>query len=46
MALNQVLLPGYAAYHIGIQAEQPAPSDESLDHVASTASPTYLAQEE
>lgn len=34
MALNQVTIPGYAAYHIGIKADKPGPTEESSEHVA------------
>ncbi|KFI23936.1 succinylglutamate desuccinylase/aspartoacylase family protein [Nitrosococcus oceani] len=34
MALNQVTIPGYAAYHIGIKADKPGPIEELPEHVA------------
>ncbi|ADJ27128.1 succinylglutamate desuccinylase/aspartoacylase family protein [Nitrosococcus watsonii] len=34
MALNQVTIPGYAAYHIGIKADKPGFIEESPEHVA------------
>lgn len=40
MALNQVTIPGYAAYHIGIDAGKPGVSEEVSEHVASKPRPS------
>jgi hypothetical protein len=45
MARNQVVMPGFAAFHIGIQADNEVTSDttrESLAHDEDTSNDDYV----
>jgi hypothetical protein len=46
MALNQVVLPGFAAFHIGIKApaDELITPEEARDHLAGTSASTPVEQ--